>query len=236
MKLSLAILVVLPARSLSFIPLPVSTRASSTTPFSLASYWNEELNEYVPRGDSFQTASVVITGGGGGVGYAYADELLSQGHRVVIADITPPEAPLLALKKKHGENAPIFGIKTDVSSWDDVCALGDFAVESLGSITHWINNAGINGGRRELLSVPPQEVERVVKVNLLGKIYCSKKAIEVLEKQTGVTSHLFNTVGSGVKGGGTPGYACYGATKRGLPQFTDSLRKEIDEGVEVSPE
>ena len=51
-------------------------------------------------------------------------------------------------------------------------------------------------------------------------------------EQEGVTGHIFNTVGSGVKGGGTPGYATYGATKRGLPQFTDSLVKELDEGVQ----
>jgi chlorophyll(ide) b reductase len=47
-----------------------------------------------------------------------------------------------------------------------------------------------------------------------------------------VTSHIFNTVGSGVKGGGTPGYVTYGATKRGLPQMTESLVKEIEEGVQ----
>lgn len=35
-----------------------------------------------------------------------------------------------------------------------------------------------------------------------------------------------------MKGGGTPGYACYGATKRGLPQLTDSLVKELTEGVQ----
>ena len=46
---------------------------------------------------------------------------------------------------------------------------------------------------------------------------------------------LPTTVGSGVKGGGTPGYACYGATKRGLPQLTDSLVKEIDVGVQGYP-
>lgn len=47
-----------------------------------------------------------------------------------------------------------------------------------------------------------------------------------------MTGHIFNTVGSGVKGGGTPGYACYGATKRGLPQLTESLVKELDVGVQ----
>ena len=31
-----------------------------------------------------------------------------------------------------------------------------------------------------------------------------------------------------VKGGGTPGYVAYGATKRGLPQMTESLVKELE--------
>lgn len=48
-------------------------------------------------------------------------------------------------------------------------------------------------------------------------------------------SLILFSVGSGVKGGGTPGYACYGATKRGLPQLTDSLVKELDEGVQGYP-
>ena len=55
--------------------------------------------------------------------------------------------------------------------------------------------------------------------------------MEIMQNQKGVTSHIFNTVGSGVKGGGTPGYAAYGATKRGLPQMTDSLVKELTVGV-----
>jgi len=38
-----------------------------------------------------------------------------------------------------------------------------------------------------------------------------------------------------VKGGGTPGYVCYGATKRGLPQMTDSLVAELEKGVQGYP-
>merc|ERR1719359_2199510 len=47
----------------------------------------------------------------------------------------------------------------------------------------------------------------------------------------GVKSHVFQTVGSGVKGGATPGYAAYGACKRGLPQLTKTLVKEVTDGV-----
>ena len=69
-------------------------------------------------------------------------------------------------------------------------------------------------------------------VNLLGVLLCTKVAMDIMGEQAGVTGHIFNTVGSGVKGGGTPGYACYGATKRGLPQLTATLVKELDEGVQ----
>ncbi len=179
-------------------------------------------------------AGFVITGGAAGVGYAYADKLLSMGHSVVICDVSPnlPTA-LDSLKRKHpAAEGRAFATKCDVSSSADVDELGKFAVDSLGKIDYWINNAGVNGGRRALMDVPVSQVELVVKVNLLGLLLCTKKAMEIMSSQAGVTGHIFNTVGSGVKGGGTPGYACYGATKRGLPQLTDSLRKELDEGVQ----
>ena len=67
---------------------------------------------------------------------------------------------------------------------------------------------------------------------MLGVLLCTKVAMDIMGEQAGVTGHIFNTVGSGVKGGGTPGYACYGATKRGLPQLTATLVKELDEGVQ----
>ena len=51
--------------------------------------------------------------------------------------------------------------------------------------------------------------------------------MQLMAAQSGVNGHIFNTVGSGVKGGGTPGYVVYGATKRGLPQMTESLVAEL---------
>jgi len=82
------------------------------------------------------------------------------------------------------------------------------------------------------MDVPVETVEAVVKVNLLGALLCTQYAMKLLSQQEGVTSHIFNTVGSGVKGGGTPGYVCYGATKRGQPQMTKSLADELTKGVQ----
>jgi len=177
------------------------------------------------------TKGFVITGGAGGVGYAYADELLAIGHAVAICDVKDPVAPVDALKAKYGQDAKIYGFTCDVSSAESVEAFGASAKESLGTIHYWINNAGINGGRRPFTTVPTKVVEAVVNVNLVGLLLCTKVALDIMSQQQGVTGHIFQTVGSGVKGGGTPGYVAYGATKRGLPQMTDSLVKELTDGV-----
>jgi len=174
---------------------------------------------------------VVITGSAGGVGFAYAGEFMDRGYDVVICDVKDCTAAAQALESRH-PNGKVFYTKCDVSDAESVAALGEFAKKNLGTINHWINNAGINGGRRELRDVPISQVELVVKVNLMGTLLCTKVAMDIMGEQAGVTGHIFNTVGSGVKGGGTPGYACYGATKRGLPQLTASLVKELDEGVQ----
>jgi len=56
-----------------------------------------------------------------------------------------------------------------------------------------------------LMEVPIKTVELVVKVNLLGVLFGTKVAMDIMKYQSGITGEIFNTVGSGVKGGGTPG-------------------------------
>mmetsp|Transcript_88905 Transcript_88905/g.256348 ORF Transcript_88905/g.256348 Transcript_88905/m.256348 type:complete len:338 (+) Transcript_88905:94-1107(+) len=180
---------------------------------------------------SMSNGGVVITGSAGGVGFAYAGEFMDRGFDVVICDVRDCSAAAKALTDRH-PNGKVFHTKCDVSDAKSVQDLADFAKKNLGTVNYWINNAGVNGGRRDLRDVPISQVEMVVKVNLMGTLLCTKAAMELMGEQAGVTGHIFNTVGSGVKGGGTPGYACYGATKRGLPQLTDSLVKELDVGVQ----
>jgi chlorophyll(ide) b reductase len=178
---------------------------------------------------------VVITGSANGVGYAYAGEFLKRGYDVVISDVKDCTAALASLQNRFandGSAGKVYATQCDVSDSESVKALGDFAKEKLGNIGYWINNAGINGGRRALREVSYNEVELVVKVNLLGILYGTKVAMDIMAEQKGFTGHIFNTVGSGVKGGGTPGYATYGSTKRGLPQLTASLVAELDQGVQ----
>lgn len=225
-------------RSLSLLLLVASTSSAFTTTTPISYYQTTSTTTSTTSSLSMASSvtegsggGVVITGAAGGVGFAYAGEFMKRGYDVVICDVKDCGAAAEVLTQRH-PNGRVFPTRCDVGDVKSVEALGTFAQEKLGTVGYWINNAGINGGRRALTEVPMDQVELVVRVNLIGILLCTKVAMDIMGKQRGFTGHIFNTVGSGVKGGGTPGYACYGATKRGLPQLTATLVDELDKGVQ----
>ena len=125
---------------------------------------------------------VVITGAAGGVGYAYAGEFMDRGYSVLICDVKDCTAAAKSLTANH-PNGRVFHTKCDVSDSKSVEALGKMAKEKLGTVGYWINNAGINGGRRALMEVPVNTVELVVKVNLLGVLLGTKVAMDIMKDQ-----------------------------------------------------
>lgn len=141
---------------------------------------------------SAQEGGVVITGSAGGVGFAYAGEFMDRGFDVVICDVKDCSEAAKSLAARH-PNGTVYATQCDVSDSKSVAALGEFAKKNMGTIKYWINNAGVNGGRRALRDVPVSQVELVVKVNLLGILLCTKTAMDIMADQAGVTGHIFNT-------------------------------------------
>ncbi len=113
----------------------------------------------------FANGGVVITGSAGGVGWAYAGEFMDRGYDVVICDVKDCTVAAAALEQKH-KGGKVYHTQCDVSDSESVTNLANFAKEKLGTVTHWINNAGVNGGRRALSEVPVSQVELVVKVSV----------------------------------------------------------------------
>src|SRR5687767_5668025 len=93
----------------------------------------------------------IVTGGGRGVGRAYALMLASQGAKVLVndlgsaangvgADQTPAEEVVNTIRQAGGEAA----INTaDVSDWNAAQAMVQAAVDTFGRLDILINNAGI---------------------------------------------------------------------------------------------
>ena len=178
--------------------------------------------------------TALVTGAAGGVGFSLAESLAKRGFSVVVCDIdegriTAAEEYLNATYGKGSAYATV----CDVGSTESVDALAAFAQDKVGDLDIWINNAGRNGGKIPLWEQTPENLAGVVGCNLMGVLLCTRSAINVMKKQSG-RGHIFNVTGSGVKGEATPGWSAYGATKRGMPQMTKSILKEMDKygGVE----
>ena len=163
----------------AFAPTANSRQMSRTTAFPTFSSASS------PSSSSqllMSAGGVVITGSAGGVGFAYAGEFMDRGYDVVICDVKDCSEAVRSLTAQH-PSGRVFGTQCDVSDSASVEKLGKFAQDNLGTVNYWINNAGVNGGRRALRDVPVSQVELVVKVNLLGILLCTKVAMDIMAEQ-----------------------------------------------------
>ncbi|XP_075517648.1 putative chlorophyll(ide) b reductase NYC1, chloroplastic [Primulina tabacum] len=194
----------------------------------------EEVSRCGPR-------NVVITGSTRGLGKALAREFLLSGDKVVITSRSPESVNetikelaenlnqvMIATgssSRKRLRHAKVVGIPCDVSNPEDVKKLANFAVNELGFVDIWVNNAGTNKGFRPLMQFSDDDIQQIVSTNLVGSILCTREAMRIMSTQSN-GGQVFNMDGAGSGGSSTPLTAVYGSTKCGLRQLQSSLLKE----------
>jgi len=172
--------------------------------------------------------TVLITGSTKGIGRALAVEFLRLGDNVVITsrDAARVTETVKELSTEFGADR-VTGLACNVSKGADVAALADTAVSRFGKVDIWINNAGTNAYYYgPLADSNDTDLASIVETNVLGVMLCCREAIRVMKEQPG-GGHIFNMDGAGADGNPTPRFAAYGATKRGLQQFSKSLQAEL---------
>ena len=171
----------------SFLSVCVASLAFSASAFAPVSVGTSNARVASALSMATEDGGVVITGAAGGVGFAYAGEFMDRGYDVVICDVRDCSTAAKALQSRH-PNGKVFQTKCDVSDSKSVQKLAAFATKNLGTVGYWINNAGVNGGRRALTDVPISQVELVVKVNLMGTLLCTKAALDLMGAQVSTSS------------------------------------------------
>jgi NADP-dependent 3-hydroxy acid dehydrogenase YdfG len=170
---------------------------------------------------------VVITGASAGIGRAAAEQLADAGAAVVVsarrADRLDELSAAIAARGGRALAAP-----GDVTSPADMRALVSRARDAFGRLDVVIANAGI-GLHGPLDDARPEDMRRVVDVNLLGTFYTAQAALAVFRPQG--HGHLI-VVSSFAGKRGLGGSAVYGATKAGAINMVESLRAEFA-GTEI---
>jgi NAD(P)-dependent dehydrogenase (short-subunit alcohol dehydrogenase family) len=166
---------------------------------------------------------VVITGSTRGFGYAIAEAMLKAGATVVISGRSP-EALAKAMASL-GTLGSVKGQTCDVRNEEQVYAFARFAVQSLGRIDVWINNAGYSSSAGLMLETYPHEAIDMFLANDMGTLYGCQAALHFMTRQREGT--LVNIYGNGSFLRPASPTGLYGATKAWVASFTRSLAKEI---------
>jgi 3-oxoacyl-[acyl-carrier protein] reductase len=120
----------------------------------------------------------IITGGGQGIGRAYAERFAKEGARVVVADVNDANAQAVA--KAIGGGA--IGLKVDVSDEASCNALAAATLERCGRLDILVNNAAIfHGLDRQNQSL--EYFNKILSVNMTG-VWLMTRAVErTMKKQ-----------------------------------------------------
>ncbi|MDG1457481.1 MAG: SDR family NAD(P)-dependent oxidoreductase [Pseudoprimorskyibacter sp.] len=161
--------------------------------------------------------TVIITGGGRGIGRSAALRFLNAGWRVGVIGRNP--GPLEDLAKNH-ENA--LAMPCDVTDEAEVNNAFDQAMSAWGHLDVLFNNAGISALGATIDEVSVADWRRVIDINVTGSFICARAAFERMKTQDPMGGRIINngSVSAYVpRWGSTP----YTASKHAITGLTKSI-------------
>ena len=169
----------------------------------------------------FDGKTVIVTGGGGGIGGATCRRFAREGAKVAIFDMNLEAAERVAadIRASGGQAAAFACNITDRAQVDAAVAA---AQTQLGPIAVLVNNAGWDVFKRFLKTVPA-EWEKLIAINLTGALHMLHAVLPgMVERKYG---RIVN-VASDAARGGSSGEAVYSACKGGLVALSKTLARE----------
>jgi NAD(P)-dependent dehydrogenase (short-subunit alcohol dehydrogenase family) len=170
-------------------------------------------------------ARIVITGSTRGLGLRLARGFLARGCAVVVSGRTPTTVDAVAAKLRgEYQGAVVHGVPCDVGTTSQVDALWRASVKLLGGVDHWINNAGIGQPMVPIWDLPTDQMEDIVRTDLLGILYGARAAMRGMKAQG--SGAVWFMEGHGSDGRIMKGLSVYGAAKRALRYVAHALAAE----------
>lgn len=167
----------------------------------------------------------VVTGGGRGLGKAIALRLAEAGAAVLIGDVDEDLAIAAAADLSDRYAVAAVGAFMDVTDTTSVAAAADRAVEQLGGIDIWVNNAGIFPNI-PVLEMTDAAWDQVFDVNARGVFIGSREAAGRM-RAAGRGGVIVNVVSTAGFRGTAPGLAAYVGSKHAVRGMTRQMALEL---------
>ncbi len=174
----------------------------------------------------------IITGAGQGIGRALALEFGRRGGHLLL--VGRQEQTLSETARMVAAEGGTADILVEDLTRDGAVERVAAAVASWSVVDLLVNNAGnVRAGRLELTS--DADVHSMIDLNLTTPILLTKALLPALRRSAADRGSILLTIASGIALVGMPFYSVYAATKSGIAQFGESLRREVfGSGVHVA--
>ncbi len=164
--------------------------------------------------------TVLVTGGGSGIGEAVCKTLAADGDRVIILDREAGAAAVAAALPGDGHRALQADITDEAGVMSAFATLDRDGVE----IDVLVNNAGIADTFKPSFEQEATAFTHVVDVNLVGTMLCAREAVKRMEPRgRGVIVNLSSIVGDRP----LPPRNAYSAAKQAVINFTGCMAAEL---------
>jgi len=129
----------------------------------------------------------IITGGAKGIGKGIALKFAEEGCDIVIADVSLKESyETLNDIRKRGRDGIV--IECDITDINKIYSMVNQVISKFKKIDILVNNAGILGttvssSLKSVATLPEEEWDKVVSINLKGAFLCSKEVVPYMKQK-----------------------------------------------------
>ena len=182
------------------------------------------------------TGTLLITGGGRGIGAAAARLAAAAGYRVAVNYRARQDTAEALVAELTGGGGKAAAFVADIAEEAGVVALFDAVEKELGPLTGLVNSAGISPNKIRVVDFEAGTLERLMAVNVIGTMLCCREAVRRMSTaRGGAGGAIVNVSSMAAVTGGRPGSCHYAASKAAVDAFTIGLAKEVAaEGVRVN--
>jgi NAD(P)-dependent dehydrogenase (short-subunit alcohol dehydrogenase family) len=126
----------------------------------------------------------IVTGGGGGIGQAYAAGLADAGAAVILADIDEAAADAAAATLAAAGHRAV-GVRLDVTDPASAAAMVERVKADFGRIDILVNNAALMSEipKDPLATLAIDVWDRVMRVNVTGPLICTQAVVPTMREQ-----------------------------------------------------